>query len=131
MEEVAAPSALQPMLRILGRFYAFQRPHPSFPNTYNAARLCACQGLVAKGAWAILPAPKRAWSGREFPGIDLKGSCCPKPDDGESLFSGRGFFIRAAAVGNAGFDPLQIAGSPDKLVALRHAEVRHGWLPLP
>ena len=54
MEEVAAPlRLLQPMLPILGRFYAFQRPHPSFPNTYNAARLCACQGLVAKGAWGI------------------------------------------------------------------------------
>ena len=48
----------------------------------------------------------------------------------ESLFSGRGFFIRAAAVGNAGFDPLQIAGSSDKLVALRHAEVRHGRLAM-
>ena len=48
----------------------------------------------------------------------------------ESLFSGRGFFIRAAAVGNAGFDPLQLAGSPEKLVALRHAEVRHGRLAM-
>jgi len=48
----------------------------------------------------------------------------------ESLFSGRGFFIRASAVGNSGFDPLQIAESPEKLVALRHAEVRHGRLAM-
>jgi len=45
------------------------------------------------------------------------------------LFSGRGFFIRAAAVGNAGFDPLGIASS-DRLVPLRHAEVKHGRLAM-
>ena len=54
----------------------------------------------------------------------------PTPMLAESLFSGRGFFIRASAVGNAGFDPLHIASSEDMLVSLRHAEVKHGRLAM-
>ena len=47
-----------------------------------------------------------------------------------NLFSSeRGFFIRASAVGNAGFDPLGLANS-DTLPALRHAELKHGRLAM-
>lgn len=48
---------------------------------------------------------------------------------GLSVFSRRGFFISAAFVGNAGFDPLQLANS-DTLVPLRHAELKFGRLAM-
>merc|ERR1712087_158512 len=48
---------------------------------------------------------------------------------GHSLFSGRGFFINAAFVGNSGFDPLKIANA-ENLVPLRNAELKHGRLAM-
>merc|ERR1712060_697467 len=40
---------------------------------------------------------------------------------------GRGFFVSAAFIGNAGFDPLRLA-TAENLVQLRCAEVKHGRL---
>ena len=51
------------------------------------------------------------------------------PPQMTTMFNGRGFFIRAAAVGNAGFDPLGIS-TADTLVPLRHAEIKHGRLAM-
>ena len=48
---------------------------------------------------------------------------------GGTLFSGRGFFIGAAFVGNQGFDPLGLA-TAERLVPLRHAELKHGRLAM-
>ena len=48
---------------------------------------------------------------------------------GSTVFSGRGFFVSAAFVGNAGWDPLNLA-SEANLVALRNAEVKHGRLAM-
>ena len=46
------------------------------------------------------------------------------------LFEDKGrFFITAPFVGNAGIDPFNIA-TPEHLVALRHAEVKHGRLAM-
>jgi len=45
------------------------------------------------------------------------------------LFSGRGFFISAAFIGNQGFDPLGLA-TAETLVPLRHAELKHGRLAM-
>eukprot|EP00966_Prymnesium_polylepis_P248090 5736929-Prymnesium_polylepis.2 len=42
-----------------------------------------------------------------------------------TMISARGFFIRAVAVGNSGFDPLGLS-SPETLVPLRQAEIKHG-----
>jgi len=46
-----------------------------------------------------------------------------------TMISARGFFIRAVAVGNAGFDPLGLA-TDEMVVPLRHAEVKHGRLAM-
>lgn len=48
---------------------------------------------------------------------------------GHSLFSGRGFFISAAFIGNLGFDPLRLANA-ENLVPLRNAELKHGRLAM-
>lgn len=47
-----------------------------------------------------------------------------------TLFNKRTFFIGAPFVGNAGFDPLNIAKSEETMVAMRHAEVKHGRLAM-
>merc|ERR1712060_493774 len=42
---------------------------------------------------------------------------------------GRGFFVSAAFIGNAGFDPLRLA-TAENLVSLRSAELKHGRLAM-
>ena len=48
----------------------------------------------------------------------------------KSVFTKRTFFIGAPFVGNAGFDPLNLASDESSLVALRHAELKHGRLAM-
>ena len=47
-----------------------------------------------------------------------------------TVFTKRTFFLSAPFIGNGGFDPLGIVEDKSKLVALRHAEVKHGRLAM-